>query len=184
MTNSEPSNLPAVDSDHLLIIGAGPGLGAAIARRFALGGYRVTLIGRSPDRLDALAKSLVDTGAVVDTEVGDAGDPDALRATLTALYQHRGAPGVVVYHASQFTTDSLTSIDAAALHQAYDVNVVGGVVAAQTVAPAMRNAGGGTILFTDGGFADHPVPVLASLSLGKAALRSAATMLSSDLAED
>ncbi len=41
-----------------------------------------------------------------------------------------------------------------------------------------------TILFTGGGFADHPVPALATLSLGKAALRSAATILGAELAED
>jgi hypothetical protein len=48
----------------------------------------------------------------------------------------------------------------------------------------MQAGGGGTILFTGGGFADHPVPALATISLGKAALRSAATMLGADLAGD
>jgi short-subunit dehydrogenase len=50
--------------------------------------------------------------------------------------------------------------------------------------PAMRAAGGGTIVVTGGGFADNPIPVLATVSLGKAALRSAATMLGADLAPD
>jgi short-subunit dehydrogenase len=58
------------------------------------------------------------------------------------------------------------------------------VVATQVAAPAMRAAGAGTILFTGGGFADYPVPALATLSLGKAALRSAATILGVELAED
>jgi len=48
----------------------------------------------------------------------------------------------------------------------------------------MRAAGSGTILFTGGGFADYPVPALATVSLGKAALRSAATMLMADLEPD
>src|SRR4029077_5270137 len=51
-------------------------------------------------------------------------------------------------------------------------------------APAMRAAGGGTILFTGGGWADHPGPAWATVSLGKAALRPAATMLGADLAHD
>jgi NADP-dependent 3-hydroxy acid dehydrogenase YdfG len=51
-------------------------------------------------------------------------------------------------------------------------------------APSMRAAGSGTIIVTGGGFADHPIPALASVSLGKAALRSAATMLGADLASD
>ena len=183
MSNSPPVEMP-VDPRHLLIIGTGPGLGAAIARRFVLGGYRVTLMARSTDRLDALAKDLVDSGAVVDTVAADASDPEGLRAALTELYGHREAPGLVVYHASLFATDSLTDIGVAAMHQAYDVDVVSGVVTAQAVVPAMRAAGGGTILFTGGGFADYPVPVMATLSIGKAALRSAATMLGADLAGD
>ena len=70
------------------------------------------------------------------------------------------------------------------MHHAYDVDVVSAVMAAQVAAPAMRAGGGGTILFTGGGFADNPVPSLATLSIGKAALRSAATMLGADLADD
>ncbi|HET7047925.1 MAG TPA: hypothetical protein VFI54_06595 [Solirubrobacteraceae bacterium] len=51
-------------------------------------------------------------------------------------------------------------------------------------APVMRGAGSGTILFTGGGFADYPVPALASLSLGKAALRSGATLIADEVASD
>jgi NADP-dependent 3-hydroxy acid dehydrogenase YdfG len=70
------------------------------------------------------------------------------------------------------------------LHTAYDVDVLGGIVAAQVAAPTLRAAGAGTILFTGGGFADYPVPELASLSLGKAALRSAATLIAAGVASD
>ena len=59
--------------------------------------------------------------------------------------------------------------------------MIGAIVVAQRAAPAMQAAGSGTIIVTGGGFADHPVPALASVSLGKAALRSAATILRSDL---
>jgi NAD(P)-dependent dehydrogenase (short-subunit alcohol dehydrogenase family) len=70
------------------------------------------------------------------------------------------------------------------LQQAYAVDVIGAVVVAQSAAPAMKAAGSGTIVVTGGGFADHPIPALATISLGKAALRSAATILGSDLAPD
>ena len=48
----------------------------------------------------------------------------------------------------------------------------------------LRTAGTGTLLFTSGGFADHPVPAVASLSIGKAALRSAATLIAAGVRED
>ena len=63
------------------------------------------------------------------------------------------------------------------LRTAHDVDVIGAVVAAQVAAPVLRAAGGGTLLATSGGFADNPVPALASLSMGKAALRSAQTLI-------
>jgi len=63
MTDSS-GGVGTVDRHHLLLVGAGPGLGIAIARRFAVGGYRVTLVARSADRLGDLADSLSGTGAV------------------------------------------------------------------------------------------------------------------------
>jgi short-subunit dehydrogenase len=183
MTSSAQPDTPAIDQKHLLIIGAGPGIGGAVARRFAAGGYHVTLMARSTDNLAGLASELADTGAAVDIVRADAGDPDGLRATLTSVYAASGAPGVLVYNAAMMTMDSLLDTDPNHLLQAYNVDVVGAVVATQVAAPAMRAADGGIILFTGGGFADSPVAAMATISLGKAALRSAATMLSSDLAD-
>jgi NAD(P)-dependent dehydrogenase (short-subunit alcohol dehydrogenase family) len=180
MTNSTQSDGAAVDSHHMLVIGAGPGLGSALAHRFAKGGYRLTLMAR---RIEGLAKLASEIGNA-DTLAADASDPEGLRATLTSLYASTGAPGVLVYNASMLTPDSLLSSDVAHLHQAYDVDVIGAIVATQVSASAMRPAGGGTILFTGGGWADHPVPAWGTISLGKAALRSAATMLGADLADD
>jgi short-subunit dehydrogenase len=174
----------SIDPRHLLIIGAGPGLGSAIGRRFAQGGYHVTLLARSAERLDSLAKGLVDTGAEVETVTADAGDPDGLRAFLGSLYAGEGAPGLMVYSASMLAQDSLLTSDVAYLRQAYDVDVVSAVVATQVAAPAMRAAGGGTIIFTGGGWADYPMAMFSTLSVGKAALRSAATLLGEDLADD
>ena len=184
MTNPARPDGPAADPSHLLVIGAGPGLGGAIAHRFAQGSYRLTLLARHTDGLAKLASDLADVGASVDTVAADASDPEGLCATLTSLYASTGAPGVLVYNASMLTPGSLLSSDVARLHQAYDVDVVGAIVATQVAAPAMRTAGGGTILFTGGGWADHPGPAWGTISLGKAALRSAATMLGAGLAGD
>ena len=60
----------SIDNRHLLLVGAGPGLGMAVARRFADGGYRVTLVARSTDGLGRLADSLAETGAQIETDRG------------------------------------------------------------------------------------------------------------------
>jgi short-subunit dehydrogenase len=173
-----------IDRRHLLLVGAGPGLGLAVARRFASGGYRVTLVARSTARLGELASSLADSGAKINTLEADASDPLGLGARMTELYRRDGAPGVVIYSAAMGAPDQLLSSTVAHLQEAYAVDVIGAIVVAQCAAPAMKAAGFGTIIVTGGGFADHPIPALATLSLGKAALRSAATMLGVDLGPD
>jgi short-subunit dehydrogenase len=173
-----------IDRGHLLLVGAGPGLGLAVARRFAVGGYRVTLLARKTDRLGELAQSLDDTGAEINTIEADASESDDLRARMTELYGSDGAPGVVIYNAVMGAPDQLMSSTAAHLQTAYAVDVIGAIVLAQVAAPAMRAAGFGTIVVTGGGFADHPIPALATISLGKAALRAAATILGADLGPD
>jgi short-subunit dehydrogenase len=176
--------LGSVDAQHLLLVGAGAGLGLAIARRFATAGYHLTLIARGTDGLEKLTAGLADTGAVVDTLAADASDPDALGDRITELYRGQDAPGVIVYNAVMGAPDQLLSSSVEHLQTAYAVDVIGAIIVAQRAAPAMRAAASGTIIVTGGGFADHPIPVLATVSLGKAALRSAATMLGADLKAD
>ena len=93
MTNPARPDGPAVDPRHLLVIGAGPGLGGAIAHRFAQGGYHLTLLARRTDGLAKLASDLAGAGAAVDTVAADASDPEGLRATLTSLLRAPARPG-------------------------------------------------------------------------------------------
>jgi short-subunit dehydrogenase len=182
--DSAPVSGSSIDNRHLLLVGAGPGLGMAVARRFAAGGYRVTLVARSTDGLRDLADGLADTGAQIGMVAADASDPDGLGARIAELYNEKGAPGVIVYNAVMGAPDKLLSSSVEHLQTAYAVDVISAVVVTQVAAPAMRAAGSGTIIVTGGGFADHPIPALATVSLGKAALRSAATMLGADLEPD
>ncbi len=174
----------SIDNRHLLLVGAGPGLGMAIARRFSSGGYRVTLVARSTDGLGDLAAGLADTGAQIDKVAADASVPESLRARVAELYHKQGAPGLIIYNAVMGAPDKLMTSSVEHLQTAYAVDVISAIVVAQVAAPVMRAGGAGTIIVTGGGFADHPIPALATISLGKAALRSAATMLGADLGPD
>jgi short-subunit dehydrogenase len=174
----------SIDDRRLLLVGAGPGLGMALARRFIAGGYRVTLVARSTDGLRDLADGLAHSGAQIDTIAADASDPDGLGARMAELYNEQGAPGLIIYNAVMGAPDKLLNSSVEHLQTAYAVDVISAIVVTQIAAPAMRAAGSGTIIVTGGGFADHPIPALATISLGKAALRSAATMLGVDLQPD
>ena len=163
--SSERAATGTIDGRHLLLVGAGPGLGLAVARRFAVEGYRVTLVARSTDGLAQLAAGLADTGAEITTIEADASDPDGLGTRMTDLYRRDGAPGVIVYNAVMGAPDQLLSSSVAHLQTAYTVDVVSAIVVAQVASPAMKGAGFGTIIVTGGGFADHPIPALATVSL-------------------
>jgi NAD(P)-dependent dehydrogenase (short-subunit alcohol dehydrogenase family) len=176
----------SVDPRHLLLIGAGPGVGASVVRRFGREGFRSTLISRG-GTLEQLAAELRGDGLEIDAVVADIEDLDGYRATLERIFGAPGAPGapgVTVYNAALPDPGEILETTLARLRTAYDVDVLGAVVAAQVAAPVLRAAGTGTLLFTSGGFADHPVPGLASLSMGKAALRSAATLIAAAVQED
>ena len=172
-----------VDPRHLLLIGAGPGVGAGVVRRFGREGFRSTLISRA-GKVEQLASELRSDGLEIEAVAADIEDLDGYRATLEQIFRAPSAPGVVVYNAALPDPGEILDTTVGRLRTAYDVDVLGAVVAAQVAAPVLRTAGTGTLLFTSGGFADHPLPALASLSMGKAAMRAAATLIAAGVRED
>jgi NAD(P)-dependent dehydrogenase (short-subunit alcohol dehydrogenase family) len=85
LTTRQSTRAPRSTNRHLLLVAAGPGLGLAVARRFAVGGYRLTLVARSTDGLGDLAAGLSDTGADIGTMAADASDPGGLGGRLGEL---------------------------------------------------------------------------------------------------
>src|SRR6476469_655710 len=98
------------DPRHLLLVGAGPGLAASIARRFAREGYRLTLVARSGERIATTVQELRAAGAAVAVVQADAGDPEGLRAALSPLFAAPDSPGVVIYNAALAKGDELLTV--------------------------------------------------------------------------
>ncbi|SDG01411.1 short chain dehydrogenase [Klenkia brasiliensis] len=171
-----------LDRTHAVLVGAGPGLGAGIARRFAREGFALTLVARSAATLEPLAAELRASGARVDTVPADVADPAGLATALAPVVAAR--PAVVVHNVGLVVADDLLVDPPAHFAHALAVDVVGAVAVAQLFTPAMRAAGEGTFLVTGGGPALHPDPAHASLTLGKAALRNAVAVLHEQLAAD
>jgi NAD(P)-dependent dehydrogenase (short-subunit alcohol dehydrogenase family) len=176
--------IEVVDSHHLLLIGAGPGVGASVVRRFGREGFHSTLISRRSETFDKLASELRSGGLQIEAISADIEDLGGYRETLERIFSAPGAPGVVVYNAALPDPGQILDTTVERLRTAHDVDVLGAVVAAQVATPALRAAGGGTLLATGGGFADNPVPALASLSMGKAGLRSAQTLIAAGVRDD
>jgi NAD(P)-dependent dehydrogenase (short-subunit alcohol dehydrogenase family) len=104
----------------------------------------------------------------------------ALRAAVRAL----GPVDVLVYNVASFETGRPTTLSTERLLAEFHTNVAGALTAAREVAGSMRKRKRGTLLFTGGGFAYEPAPNYASLSLGKAALRSLTYTLAQELGVD
>lgn len=154
-----------------LIVGVGPGLGMALAKVFAKDGHPVALFGRDAERLKGHASELMSAGHTARAYQADAADHEGLRAALLMAADDLGAPDLLVYNAAVLTLDTPTGIDAETFARTLAVNVVGAMVAAQTVIPLLPD-GVGTLLFTGGAPAINPSPERTSLSVGKAALRA------------
>jgi NAD(P)-dependent dehydrogenase (short-subunit alcohol dehydrogenase family) len=168
-------------SESCVVVGIGPGLGAAIARRFHRGGFPVGLIARRAETLQELADELGDRTAAAPA---DAGDPRALESAIEAVTAELGEPAILVYNAAIFAGDGADELDADEFNARFRTNVGGAFAAAKVVREPMRRAGRGTILFTGGRLATHPMPSYAALSVGKAGIRSLALVLHEAWAPD
>ncbi len=169
-------------SQVCLVVGAGPGIGSAVAMAFAKEGYGVALASRHPARLqphcDEIRRA---TGRAARAYAADAADEGSLRALFTQVTAELGAPEVVIYNAASAHKGRPTTVPPQQWLEDYRANVLGALVCAQLAAGPMREAGPGSILFTGGGFAHEPSAPYASLSSDKAALRNLAYTLAQEL---
>jgi len=164
-----------------VVVGVGPGLGLALARRFGSGGFRVAMVARSWERLDGYREDLGGEGVEAWPYAADAGSPQSLASAFEAIRQEMGPPEVLLYNAVGVHPGPASSLGPEELAEDLGASVVGALTAAREVLPAMREAGRGTLLFTGGGAAFGPSKGFASLSVTKAAMRNLALSLAAEL---
>src|SRR5438105_4997805 len=161
----------------VVIVGAGPGIGASVARRFAAAGMPVGLIARTAGSTATVRAALAAAGVTVAEATADAGQDDQLTAALDAVTARLGPPQALIYNAGLIRHDRPGELSRQQHVTAYAINVLGAMTAAVHVAPAMAAAGGGSILITGG--MPEPDPAVTSLSLGKAGVRALTRLLAS-----
>jgi NAD(P)-dependent dehydrogenase (short-subunit alcohol dehydrogenase family) len=166
------------DYRSALIVGAGDGLSASLARLFAVEGLKVGLAARRADKLRDLAAA---TGAV--TTVCDAGEPAQVEALFEAMDQALGEwPDVVVYNASARSRGPLVELDPATVADSLRVSAFGGFLVAQQAARRMLPQGRGAILFTGASASVKGYKLSAPFAMGKFALRGLAQSIARELA--
>ena len=159
-----------------LIVGAGAGLSASLARSFKAAGLKIALAARQVEKLEALGK---ETGAGL--FACDASDPAAVEAMMAAVEAEMGAPAVVVFNASARVRGGIAELDPEAVRQAITVSAFGGFLVARAAVPRMLAAGEGAILFTGASASVKGYARSSAFAMGKFALRGLAQSLSREL---
>jgi len=160
-----------------LITGVGEGTGAALARRFAKGGYSVAMIARDRDRLDKLEEELPGSRAFV----CDIGDLEALENVVESIQSEMGVPEILIHNAVSATFQSFQEANPQDLERNFRVNTTTLLYLARWLVPDMLVAGRGSILVTGNTAAHRGIPKTAVFSPTKAAQRILAQALAKDL---
>jgi NAD(P)-dependent dehydrogenase (short-subunit alcohol dehydrogenase family) len=159
-----------------LIIGAGVGISASLARAFSQAGLKVGLVARDPAKLESLAS---ETKASVFS--ADASQPAAVAQLFTDVDARLGEPDVVVYNAGARVPGSVAELDPAVVRDALGVTAFGGFLAVQQAAKRMLPRGHGAILLTGASASVKGFPRSSSFAMGKFALRGLAQSAAREL---
>ncbi|WP_316297583.1 SDR family NAD(P)-dependent oxidoreductase [Clavibacter michiganensis] len=170
----------------IAIVGAGAGLGAAVARRFGAEGFAVVLISRSQERVDELARTLADEGITARGYAANVRDHVALAAALDRAAQELGPVEVLQYSPlpqKEFLRPVLETTPGD-LVGAFEFSIQAPVAAVHQVLQGMRVLGRGTVLFINGGTAVEPLPKYAGTSIAFAGESAYGQMIHEALAGD
>ncbi|HEU4952673.1 MAG TPA: SDR family NAD(P)-dependent oxidoreductase [Holophagaceae bacterium] len=161
-----------------VLVGMGPGMGMALARRFGREGHRLGLLARRAEALGTLVADLQAEGFDVHGHAVDASDFGGLKLVLG-----KAEPDVLIYNASVFREAMPSQLAPEDLVSEFRAMAGGFLASVQAVLPSMKAKDRGTILLTGGGSALSPFASGASLSVGKAAQRSLLLSLAQELGE-
>ncbi|MEV0089563.1 SDR family NAD(P)-dependent oxidoreductase [Saccharopolyspora sp. NPDC050642] len=170
----------------IAIVGAGKGLGAAIARRFGSEGFAVALISRNQEHVDAVAAELAAEGVTARGYTANVRHPDSLSKALDQAGQDLGPVEVLMYSPlpqKEFLRPVLETTPAD-LTGAVEFSIYGPVTAVHQVLQGMRFLGRGTVLFVNGGSAARPNPKVAGTSIAFAGETAYGQMIHDTLAAD
>lgn len=160
-----------------LISGVGPGTGAALARRFARGGYQVAMLARDAERLERLEHEIDRAKAWV----CDVADEAAVNDTVARVAADMGQPSVLVHNAVRGTFGTFLELDPADLETNFRINTMGFLYLARALAPAMIEAGEGVIIASGNTSALRGKPRFAGFAPTKAAQRILAESMAREL---
>jgi NAD(P)-dependent dehydrogenase (short-subunit alcohol dehydrogenase family) len=170
----------------IAIIGAGPGLGLASARRFGAEGFNVALLSRTQEHVDALAAELAGVGITARGYAADVSDFESLNTALARAAEELGPVEILQYSPvpSKEYLRPVLETTREELRSALEFSTLGAAAAIDAVLPGMRALGRGTAVFVNGSSAVRPNHNYAGTSAAFAAESAYASMLHDALAPE
>jgi NAD(P)-dependent dehydrogenase (short-subunit alcohol dehydrogenase family) len=162
-----------------IVVGAGPGLGAALCRRFAAGGLTVAAARRRAEDAQDLAAEI--GGAAY---ACDAAQSAQVAALFDAVQDDLDAPELVVFNAGSFQPAGIREIDPEAFQRHWETGCLGGLHVGQAAARVMAPEGRGTLIFTGATASLRGGPRFANLAVPKFGLRALAQSMARELQPD
>lgn len=158
----------------IFVVGAGKGLGNAVARKFGADDFRVVLMCRNAEHLADYQREMQAEGIEVATQVVDTANQTTLTAAMQQAVQTYGIPDVLFYNVGITTADTELPDDmnTTVMEQRYQVDVLGAYTCIQQVLGDAFSKKQGSILITGGGLSMYPSAEYLPLSMDKAALRA------------
>ena len=156
------------------ILGVGPALGAAVARRFAREGFAVGLMARGEERLAAVREEIEDAGGTALATSTDATDAASVTSAFERVREGLGDPEVFVYNAGAFQMGGILELSPEQFDDCFRANCSGAFYGAQQVLPAMVERERGTIILTGATAALRGSANFVALATGKFGLRALA----------
>ncbi len=170
------------DRGTAIVVGVGPGLGAALGRRFAREGMNVALAARHLDRTQAIASEIAEsTGAAVEGHTVDTTDEAAVEQFLDIVCETWGTPDAVIYNAGAFMRTSILEATADDFQYCWQANCYGGFLVGRGAARRMVERGAGTILFSGATASKRGSAMFFNLSVGKFGLLALAQSMAREL---
>ena len=163
-----------MDGKAAVILGAGPGLGAAIARRFAREGFSAGLMARREESLSAVREEIEGAGGTALAVETDATDAGSVAQAFDRVQDELGDPEIFVYNAGAFQMGGILELTPEQFDDCFRVNCSGAFFGAQQVLPGMLEKGHGTIIFTGATASLRGSANFAALATGKFGLRALA----------
>jgi len=168
--------MPQAEYRHALIVGAGSGLSASLARLFAKSGMKVAVAARRRESLAALAKEVGGEAFAC-----DASNREQVAKLFADVEAAGGAPDVVVYNASYRTRGPFVDLDPAEVEKSVAVTAFGAFLVAQEAAKRMVQKAHGAIFLTGASAGVKGYPQSAPFAMGKFALRGMAQSMAREL---